>query len=330
MTSRYMLSLAILALLCACAVPFVQAEVVIPTDMVGQIEAITAKSYNLYPVDQVKTETLYANIDRWAQSQITLDDASQAKSPRSSRLTWVKVASQNTPILAGDNKGEGLVLSGPFRIKYVKKSLGRALVKFLRVPTKKSLKKERVAELARQFIQQQGFVAQTHRDKLGRHLVVNRLSRSDLKGEGKSGLKLTILQRAVMKRQLDGLEVLNSKLVVDLHPDSMEVLAFKHLYWAPADEASGKHMPSISRDEAVAAIQQAFGQSNRKVQVTAVKAGMYQATDSIVPVLAVQVQRVSEDQAAATWPKVLLVPLVKDVSLPGREGVREYPSANAQ
>ena len=214
--------------------------------------------------------------------------------------------------------------SKPVRMKYVKKPQGRAFVKALRRPRPKGMDKELVAGVARQFIGQNGFVWETNRDKMGNHLVVNWVSRTE-KAPGKKSSKLVVLQRVLLKRTLDGLEVLNSRQIVDFHPRTGEILAFKHLNWVPADEANSKAVQTLRGNEVLAAIQQALKPTKTPYRVTAVKAGLYQGEDSISPVLAVRVERAVENQPEAPLRKVLLVPLINNANLQDREEPQEWP-----
>ncbi len=324
MTSKSILSLAVLVSLCTVGVPCVQAEVVIPEDMLRQIETLTSMTFNLYSLDQAQGEAIYAKIDQWVEGQIPLNDAAQIKGKRSSRLTWVKEASQNTPILIGDEKPDTLPAAGPVRIKYVKKPQGRAFVKALRKPKRTSMDKELVAGLARQFIGQNGFVWQTNRDVMGNHLVVNWVCRTE-KSPGKKSLKLFVLQRTILKRTLDGLEVLNSRQIVDLHPQSGEILGFKHLNWMPVFEANSKAVETLRGNDVLVAIQQALKPTSQPYVVTAVKAGLYQGDDTIYPVLAVRVERAPENPPEEPLRKVLIVSLLESTNQPEREEPREWP-----
>jgi hypothetical protein len=322
--SKHILMQGILVLLSIVPIPMARAEIVISPEMVAQIEALTNRPFHLYPVDQAKCEAVFAKVDDWAKSQIPLNSGTRVREKRSSRLTWVKETSQNTPIFAAGSKGDGLVPPGPFRIKYVKKPQGRAFVKALRVLHSKGLDKKRVAQLARRFVKRHGFLLQTQVDKLGNHLVVNRVCRTEER-RGKKSSKQIVSQRAILKRSLDGLEVFNSRQVVDLHPQSGEILAYKQLHWAPADHAHRQALPPLSRDEVLAAIQQSLRPTNKPYQAIAVRTGMYQTAESLVPVLAVRVERAADQPEQPPLQRVLLVPLVKNLNQPERPQPREWP-----
>ena len=217
----------------------VRAEIIVSPEMFVLIETATNSSYGVYPVDKKKHDELLKLVDKWAQFQIPLDDVKKIKDKSSDRVTWVKDEVKNNPIFPEDKEAEGLSPQGSFRIKYVKKTAGRSFLKSIRMPSFHRRTDEDIFEIGRRFIETHGFVAQTTGDRMGRQVVVNRLI--DIVGTDDPNTKtLTVLQRAIFERTLDGLEVFNSRQIVDVHPESGEILAYKGLEWMPAKESGRK------------------------------------------------------------------------------------------
>lgn len=302
----------------------VQAEINVSPEMFVLIETATNTSYEVYPVDKEKHHVLLNLVDKWAQSQIPLDDVQKIKDKSSDRITWVKDEIENNPIFPGEKEAEGVSPQGSFRIKYVRKSVGRSFVKSIRMPVSHRRTDEDVFKIGRRFIELHEFVAQTEADQMGRQIVVNRLI--DVVESGDSEKKiLTILQRAIFKRTLDGLEVFNSRQIVDIHPESGEILAYKGLEWAPAKESDRKTVRPLPAEELLKTIKEAFKHTSNLYHVTEVKKGMYQSEEMIFPVLSVFVERARDKSNVTTLKQILYVPISEIGSTKGRKHPRRLP-----
>ncbi len=302
-----------------------QAEIAVSPEMVALIRTAAAKSYAVYPIDKEKHAEMLGLVDQWAQSKVPLDDRHRIKDRSSDRITWVKEQAENAPIFPAGENGRGLSPTGSFRIKYVKKPEGRSFVKSIRMPTVHRLKEEEVAAIGRAFVEKQGFVAQTSVDKIGGHMVASRLT-DGIQANDVKTKTLTVLQRAIFKRSLDGLEVFNSRQIVDVHPDSREILAYKGLEWAPAGGADRKAVSALPADKLLTEIKERFRNTSSLYHVTGIEVGMYQSRVEIFPVLAVDVERAGERKESPIL-RTHYLPLSEAGSTPQRTRSVKLPQA---
>lgn len=286
------------------------AEITISPAMEGLIEAAAKQPYPVYPVDRKNHDRLLGLIDQWVQVQIALDNNHLVKDASPDRTTWVKKTDRNIPLFVQHHEGDKLTPQPAFRIKYVRKPAGRSLVKAIRMPTTHTRDEQEVVEIGRRLIEKHGFVAQSAADKIGDPLVVSRLLDIQDPETGKI-TKLTLLQRVIFSRRLDGLTVVNSRQIVDVHPQSGEVLAYKHLDWAPPREADRKVMGPLPADDLLNALRKLFAKTPAQYAVTQVDVAMYQFNDLLFPVLAVTAEREPPKEGGVPFLRTVHIPLVE-------------------
>lgn len=155
------------------------------------------------------------------------------------------VESSNRPIFAPADSGPGIKVPIPFTIRYRQEPRGREFVKLIRKPTSHRLNDREVLEIAKSLIVARRLYPAENWDTIGRGVVVNRLRVvSDI--HGAKAAPEVIVQRAILHRSFFGTEVVNSRILVDVHPETREVLAVKRFEWDPVDKSSGKKLPFIT------------------------------------------------------------------------------------
>jgi len=287
-----------------------QAQLQVSPEMYERISSAASASYAYYPADTARHDELLRHIDAWADARIGLNNAREFKGGSPQRSTWVIERAVNTPLFPAGEPGRGLSPEQPFRIKYVKKAAGRSFVKSIRMPVSRRMDEEQVIKTGRHFIEAAGFVVTSEADRIGEPMVIARLL--DVLQPGSTKPKtLVVLQRAIFSRSLDGLEVFNSRQIVDVHPETGEILAWKGLDWAPAQESGRKAVKALPAEQLLDAIKNAYRDTASTYHVTAVNEGMYQSAEMIFPVLAVTVERQADKSGQRAPKRTLYIPLTE-------------------
>lgn len=315
--------ISIVAALLAMEASYAHATVVIESEIEKQIQTATATPRKLYPLDFEENSKTIGEIDRWADTVMSLSHLTP-KSAKTDRKIYRVETSKNNPIMVRKLGEKGIQSDQPFSIKYVQMPRKRSLSKNIRVPTLNKLEDRLVADIGQQFITANHFVRFTAVDAIKDYIVVNRLCRAFDTSE--QDLKtFTILQRVIFKRQFDDMEVLNSKQIVDIHPDSGEILAYKSINWTPVDEVNGAVAPTKSADEVIHEIKEALEEKSDRYQVTKIKSGMFQTDKNLIPVLAIYTSRESLSDESIPIQQTLLISLAKNIDLPKSRPTGESP-----
>ncbi len=313
----------LVAMACVISVPgTVRGEVVLSEETARQLQVLTSKAYSIYPVDQKRQKGALRSIDAWVESIVPIDELQPVEETEAER-TWVWVA--RSGVLIGT---EGQVRPdaghGPVRIKYTQEANGRRLVTFFRSPTSIARNKTDVAKIASEFLRKRSFVVETARDRIDGPEVIDRKTRTWAQN-GAVENEATVFQRAIFARRVDGLEVFNSRQVVDLHPSYPRILAFKTLAWGPLSEDESRPVRVRESEEILDALRKLFPSSSASYDVTKVEPGWFQKPSVLIPVVAVSLERRSQDDDEPPVRKVLLIPLDADEPIPERQPPSRLP-----
>lgn len=306
------------------------AKIVIKPDIQKQIQAIVAKPQKVYPLDFMENERIFKRIDQWADTIINISQLEPKRAKKDQKTYWIET-SDNTPIAVQQGGGKPIEIKKPFRIKYIQTPQKRSLRKAVHIPSEKKLEDQMVADIGKQFIISNGFIRSTPMDVINGHFVVNRLCKPLTATSKQNRKTLTILQRVIFKRGFNGIEVLNSKQIVDIHPDSGEILAYKAFNWTPTVESKGAAASYKSTDDIIGEIKDAFEEKMDWYQVTKIKPGMFQTDKIMLPVLSVFTDRQPLKDGSIPIQRVLIISLVKNIEFPDPRPGRELPEvAKAQ
>ncbi len=203
--------------------------------IMNQIKDILNNPIKTYKLDKIRTIEHLIIIDKWFLQKTGLSKVKPVKKKDQQQWEYKRLVKKNSPILLKISKKQGLKTDKPFTIRYEKEGLKRSFRKDIRIPTKKQLPKARVIEIGKTLVLSNKFIKESGLDKMALPLMVSWRSHP-LKENITEKEKYTILQRVIFKRHFNGKEVINSKIIVDVHPDSEEILSYKHFDWSSIKE----------------------------------------------------------------------------------------------
>lgn len=302
--------IAVLTIVLLSAASLAHAKVTIDPEIRSQLADILAKPVKVFQLDLKENERNFIRTDKWFEQHFNFNKASRDQSAEGDSVSFKLQLSKNIPVPPTREKVTGVTATEPFNVWYTKEPQRRSFMKELRVPSKRSLPDKEVIEIAEGFIKLNKFCKITDNDKPADPLVISRKVQ-ELRPDAKDIDKFIILQRAEFKRKFYGLEVINSKQIVDIHPDSREILSYKNIRWTPADETSGKSMPYVSQQELIARIDSTFARSEVEYKVAEVKAALFQTDKIIFPVLVVYTEPHIKQSEATPIERVLVISLVE-------------------
>jgi hypothetical protein len=315
-------SMIITALIAACSLS--QADVLTKQEIENQVTEVISNPIKVYKLDMNENNRCFERIDTWFSQYINFKEAQIKQNRQADHIEYEQYLSKNIPIPAAREKIAGVAARELFTVTYIKEPQRRSFVKAIDVPTKQNLPDKDVIEAGTNFIITNDFCKITDMDTLSEPLVVSR-KRHELKSDIQESDKWTIIQRVIFTRKLSGINVLNSKQIVDIHPDSREILAYKNFMWTPVDESSGKHMAYFSPEQILAQIDTAFAEFKDAYEVENIKLYLYQTDKFIFPVLAVYTSQESEVSETLPQEMVILINLVKDLGWPEDTRAIKYP-----
>jgi len=300
-------------------------KVVLSAAAQQQLGQALGRPVSVYSADARAGEVILGRVDLWAGKQMDLRKAKTSSSKNAARTSFLAEEKENRPVWPERSQKKGVVARELFLVRYVKEPGMRSFVKDLHVPTLAKLARTDVVAIAERLIEANGFCRTTSTDRRGEAQVVSRVRLLHAGSGGKADSTFTLFQRVILKRQLSGLEVVNSKQVVDVHPSTREILAYKNIDWTPVVEASAQARPYKTRERVLAEIDSAFAGSSRLESIVRIELCYYQADSLILPVLAVHPQR---DTGETGIEGVLYIGLTNvDIGQPGAKNPRQPTSA---
>lgn len=306
-------------------ITFYMAYAQIGQEFEQQIDKILSKTQKTYLLNSTDNEKVFKIIDNFFNQHLEFNKAKEIKSKTRKASAKSRQLSKNIVILSEGIKKENAQLKEPITIWYESDHQKRSFKKDFRKPSQKSLPSEKVTELAQKFITSNKFYKTTSLDKISPHQVAARkLIKSNEKNEVDE--KLTILQRAVFKRKFNGIEVINSKQVVDIHPETREILSYKSIKWTPVDETSGRSYSYLSKEEIVTHIDSVLHVSKNRNKIENIKLAYLQTDKMLVPVLAVRSKPIDiSTENRPSEKRTLLVFLAKDLPKPEKDTKLRLP-----
>ncbi len=277
----------------------------------NEIGAILRKPAQVYELDAARNKVVFDRIDAQFARQFDFSKAT-SKQGRSGIQRYKLLVEKNVPIFVTEGTAEGLAPPKAFYARYEKGPQRRAFKKELAVPALRTLDEKTAIALADGWVKKNALCVESDLDAMASPSVAS-LRRQRLDGVGKPADKMTLLHRVEFKRKVTGLEVINSKQVVELHPTTREVLGYESLNWTPIVATSGKQYPYLSLDETVAQIESQIAKSRAKRRVTSVRAAMFQDEKYVFPVLVVGVESPQGDTTGYVFKGNLVVALVKNI-----------------
>jgi hypothetical protein len=289
----------------------VHAGVMIGDDVRDQINRIVLERLTIYPLNVEEGQRILERTDAFFWSYLPRDKATFRKSTRNARVTMKLPVADATPIAAPGNTIKPIEVKEPFYVYYVMDSLKRSFRKDIISFSAKPLPEDAVQAIGEDFVLKNKLTEVTNIDTLGTTEVVTR-TRGQLESEGRGTKVYILFQRAIIKRKVEGIEVLNSKQIVDVVPSSREIVGYKVMRWFPLKEDRPEVSSPVSAEEVMAQIESHFQRSKTIYRVTKVSKALYQADKSIVPVLRVLVHTETSDDEMIGEEREIIISLVKE------------------
>ena len=296
----------------------IQAGVIVGDDVKGQINTIVSGRLTIYPLNVEEGQRILKRTDAFFWRYLPKDKATFRKSTRSTRVTMKLPVADATPIAAAGNTIKPVEVKEPFYVYYVMDALKRSFRKDVTSFSAKPLPEDAVQAIGKEFVLKNKLTEVTGIDTLGTIEVVTR-TRSQLENDGKGKKKYVLFQRAIIKRKVEGIEVLNSKQVVDVVPSSREIVGYKIMQWFPLKEDMAEVGSPVSAEEVMAQIESYFQRSKTDYKVTKVTKALYQADKSLVPVLRVLIQTENIKDEMIAEEQEIIVSLVKEFQVQPRD-----------
>lgn len=289
---------------------FVCAQVMWPLGGVDEkssvkIDEILRGEKPVISLDMRRKDEVFSVIDSFFMKNGGLKGAKRSGRDSDSRECLILQTSSNVPV----GSAAGVKSSGPFTVRYVKKTGERKFLKTVRVLTEKKLDDKDAEAIALKFINSHKLCSVSEIDKPGKAQVLARKT-AIMGKDGRTAKEYVLKQRVIFSRVVSGLKVINSKQIVDIHPDTGEILAFKSIGWIPVDSSRMSRQRYVSKESLVASINGIMGKSRDKRKISDISPAYMQADGKMFPVVVCRTELVTPDKRGPVKLRHV-VPLIK-------------------
>jgi len=294
---KYQIIISLLLLLLSHGTVLV-AELVIPPGASAILSRELARNMNTYPLNQNDAQEIGDRFAHWVSQSMDFDLATKRMSTQfAGRETFYEELAENIPIFMFGRGVKGLTSDMSVPIIY-RRSAGRySFRKLLDVEAETTVADDVAMEMAITFLNELGIVTQTELDTFG-EITYPKLIQLDPPDDDEGpDTESVILQQVRFKRLFGGRPVLNSRISVDFHPDTLEVLGFKHYNWSMVHERSASPVPRgdvKTRSQVEETLRLAAAEYWTPEQVatlTQIIPGWYQTETGLIPTLAFEIKR---------------------------------------
>lgn len=273
------------------------AELVIPPDKAAILNRELTKDLNTYPLNLNHAQQIGDTFEGWVSQSMDFGAATKRLSDQfAGRETFYQELDENMPVFMFGRGAEGLENDMPVPVIY-RRSAGRfSFRKMLDVKTRNIVANDTALNMATAFLNDLGLVTQTELDKFGEITFPKLIQAAAPEGDEPEE-QFVILQQVRFKRAFMGMPVLNSRISVDFHPDTLEVLGFKHYNWSMVHERSASPVARgdvKTRSQVEETLRLAVAEYWTPEQVatlTQIIPGWYQTETGLIPTLAFEIKR---------------------------------------
>jgi hypothetical protein len=292
----------------------------------NQLESILSNPPSAYKLDLEEGNKILNQIDGFFTKNFNLAKVQGVPSKDGQKSSKRIQLSRNVILQPQQVITESSKLKTPITVRYFTEPQGRGFEKKFRDPVSRSLSDSEAFKLAQSFISEHQFTKTTNLDQLIPASVIARKIRT-LEPNSDQFRETTVLQRVVLSRQVNQYPVINSRILVDLHPGTKEILGFKTSKWLPVIERKTEEFPLLPKEEILEKIKEGIAGDNAyPYKVRSLQAAYYQTEKHLLPVL--ELELMPTDQArenGATEQRTLLVFPQKDLPVPGNEKQPRLP-----
>lgn len=219
----------------------------IPADLQRQVDQVLSTEYKVYPIDKERSSNFYKSIDNFFNNSFQLG---YSASEIENGLKEGKDIDTKLNIIIVTGKvveDKEKPLTEPLKLTYSVGQYERAFVKELRKPVKAELPQNELKEISSNFLKSYKLIPRIEEDQPAKTAVFTR--RVDMFNEQtKKVEKSVVLQRVITERKINDVPVLNSRVIVDVHPGTKEILAYKTFNWSPVDPRVAVQQKYKSKD----------------------------------------------------------------------------------
>jgi len=272
-------------------------ELVVPPEMRQALERELSKPLRMYPLDPEEAGRIDEAFSAWVSRSIDLATAQKRESERfKDRVTYYQEVPENVPRFIREEFGQiGLRNPRPVEIFHRRGPNWFSFRKILDIEAEGKIEREEAIQMVRDFLLRNNFVKITDSDTFGEILVPE--LRSDYHPDPDSPVKdVLILQSVKFRREFMGSPVANSRISVDLHPDTQEILGFKHYNWIPAKERNGVTIPQESvkspsevEDNLREKIR-AYCRESEQANLVSITPAWFQTNAELIPILVCEIE----------------------------------------
>jgi hypothetical protein len=339
------------------AIPAFADDIKIPAKIAEKIDSHAKAAKKSVPVKNVAKEQNKTLFHTWVSGSIDFKKSKKRVSTRFNRATYhqkVKTMKLRLPgeRMKKNDKGKPQLNLKNVKTLKMKKETdlfyreGPGYQKYQAIKeskAKKKIPKAKAVQLAKKFLEDNGFLKQSAKDKIGTVYVQERRMNEEGDEKAKTKPKDSLLQQdVVFERSYDGRPVINSKIVVGFVPDTTEIVNFKHYDWTPMEESraktlstqelKGRGAPLSANDikkRLKEKIQRTTGKAT-KSKVKEVVPAWFQTQDGLIPVLAFRVGVDYTDKRGTLsrdYLEVINLAGSDDIFFPGQKSVNQPSKA---
>ena len=273
------------------------AELVIPPDVSITLNRQLGRNYNKYQLDSSEAKRIGDTFQEWVLQSLDFDAATRRQSERfGGRETFYQDVAKNIPVFMYDKGHTGLPNSKPVPIIYRKSANRFSFRKLLDAEAKGKVEEGTAVEMAGSFLSRSNFIRTTLMDGYLETTFPELRQKSAPVGETPER-DVLLWQQVRYRRKFLNAPVINSRVSIDFHPDTLEILGFKHYNWTPTNEQAPI---SIPRDEmkSQAEVEQGlrekideFWNASQRATLTSVAQAWFQTETDLIPIFICQLER---------------------------------------
>ena len=267
-----------------------------------------SKSFTEYSLDLEEAKKIDKAFRGWVSGSINFNKVKEKKSKIfKKRVFYYQETEKNIPRFIKKRPDKrGLKNIRPIQMFYRISPNRFSFRKLLDAKAEVNIEKKQAIKIIRNFLLKNNFLRINEFDKPG-EIRLRELRGNYDSGNDSPGKDVLIMQGVNFSREFMGVPVINSKITVDFHPDTEEILGFKHYNWTPVKQRTRVSIPkekAKSLEDVLGNLNQrvrSYCGSSEKARLEKVTSAWFQTETKVVPILVCQIvveQTVVEDMRA--------------------------------
>ncbi|HRY47978.1 MAG TPA: hypothetical protein P5186_08030 [Candidatus Paceibacterota bacterium] len=277
-------------------------QILVSREMENELHRELTKPISVFTLDQTASIRIDSALRAWVAARTDLATAPARNSQRfPGRMTYALRKRQ-----AGQDPVSGLSPLSLIEVPILQPIFFRTDLHFYTyrqfptAPALSRLENSEAIQLATDLLVNRQLVELSQQDVLGES-VVRSLNRNSDTGADILGHQELLMQGVVFRRLFRGAPVLNSRMTVDLQPDTGEIMGLKHVKWTPALPEARVTTLGISSRTANSVLSsleekavQMFGRV-RRITLSNLVRGWFQTDVELLPILLCQMTYQHDD-----------------------------------